>query len=263
MKSKKLSVILLGLLYSSTNVFAVEMTDYKLVDSFYDESYVGMSFDLKSGNQEQTSYNGTFTGQYNARSNSKELAWDMYGNGQINISKGPNDTDKSQESYDFLTGGHVDKYLDGYEKLFVFGAGDLGYRKRIGIADADDPYVKLGVGLGYGRMYEATPLAKALRIAEDLQSYNIVNKLNDTTLLSLAKLIDKEDEFKSKFGIIEYKKFWLSAIETVLKTGGALKSDTLGAFGIIRIDEILFDETISARYHGWIVRAGSGYILSN
>jgi len=258
----KFSALAAGLVFA-VSANAIEMTDYKLTESFYDESYVGMNFDLKDGNQDQTSYNGIFTGDYKAKYNSLPNAWDVNVNGKANISRGGSDGDSSEDNYVINASGHYDKYLESYENVFLYGSGEVGFRKLTGVDKANDPFLKIGVGAGYGRMYNATPLAKALRIAEDLRDYGIISELSDDALLKLASVIDRESEFRSKHGFIEYKKYWFEAMEEALKSAGAMKDDTLGAFGIVRIDEILFVERVSPRYHGWLVRAGVGQILSN
>lgn len=265
MNKIKLSTFAASLLLITSSANAIEMTDYKLVDSFYDESYIGLNFDLKNGNQDQTSYNGTFIGDYNARFNSLPASWNFNANGKANLSKGPNDSDSSENSYQLNASGYYDKYLQnyGYDKLFVYGSTEAGFRKLIGVDDADDPFLKVGAGLGYGRIYDATPLAKTLRIVEDLRDYDLISQPNDEAMTKIAKLIDKESEFKSKHGLREYKKFWFEAIESALKDAGVLTGEDLGAFGIIRMDEILFNERVSPRYHGWLVRGGVGQILSN
>ncbi len=262
MNRTKFSALAAGLVFA-VSANAIEMTDYKLAESFYDESYVGMNFDLKNGNQDQTSYNGSFTGDYRAKYNSIPSAWDFNVDGKADVSRGGNDADDSEDNYIINANGHYDKYLESYENVFLYGSGELGLRKLTGAGSADDPFVKLGVGVGYGRMYNATPLAKTLRIADDLRDYGVISELDDDALLKLANVIDRESEFKSKHGLSEYKKYWFEAMEEVIKVAGALKNDTLGAFGIVRIDEILFTERVSPRYHGWLVRAGVGQILSN
>ncbi len=258
----KISIFAVGALFA-VNANAIEMTDYKLAESFYDESYVGMNFDLKDGNQDQTSYNGTFTGDYRAKYNSLPSAWDIDISGRANVSRGGSDGDKSEDNYAINGSGHYDKYLEGYEKFFLYGSGEVGFRKLTGADSADDPFLKIGVGAGYGRMYNATPLAKAMRIAEDLRDYGVIKDLDDDALLKLATVIDKESEFKSKHGLSEYKKYWFEAMEGAFNDAGVLEGESLGAFGIVRIDEILFNERVSPRYHGWLVRAGVGQILSN
>ncbi|HHD83252.1 MAG TPA: hypothetical protein ENK93_00070 [Campylobacteraceae bacterium] len=158
----------------------------------------------------------------------------------------------------------MDKYLNNVnENLLVYGGSTLGYRKRAGVNDADDPYADIVAGVGYGRIYDATPYAKAIRILGDLQRYNIVKKdVSKQTVMKLAAIIAKQDEYRSKYSSREYKKYWFDDMGKLLQAEGATESQ-LDAFGIVRIEEILFEQTIYPRYHGWIVRAGVGQILSN
>jgi hypothetical protein len=134
----------------------------------------------------------------------------------------------------------------------------------MGSDDADDPYAKLGIGAGYGRVIDATVLAKAMRSIEDLQKYGVITReLSDQGYLKFAEIIDKEEEFKSEYGAVEYEKYWFEAMEEVLRAEGILAEDALGAMGVIRVREILINEPFSVRKHGWIARGGLGFVLSN
>ncbi len=247
-----------------TSVNAIEMTDYKVVDSFYQDSYLNGNLNIDSGNQDQTSYNLHLNANAEVVKSTLPYSFDLKFDGNSDFSQGPNDTDDSVDSYDTTATGHFDKYINNDNKFFLYGSGDLGYRKGADADDADDPFVKVGAGAGYGRVYDATPLAKALRIVEDLLKYKLIkNDLSDKAYISLASVIDKEDEYKSKYGLTEYKKYWYEDMEKVFKKSGVLKKDSLGAFGIVRINEILDIERVSTRTHGWKVRGGFGKILSN
>jgi hypothetical protein len=148
--------------------------------------------------------------------------------------------------------------------MFGYGSLDAGYRKLLGADDADDPYAKLGAGVGYGRVIDATVLAQAMRCVEDLQKYGILTSdISDSAYLELAAVIDQEKVFRSQYGNVEYEKYWFEAMEAVFQKEGVLAEETLGAMGLIRIREILVNEPISPRKHGWTVRGGVGYVLSN
>ncbi len=247
-----------------TTVNAIEMTDYKVVDSLYQDSYLNGNLNVDSGNQEQTSYNINLNANAEVVKSTLPYSFDLKFDGNSNFSQGPNETDDSLESYDTTATGHFDKYLNSNNQFFVYGSGDLGYRKVAENDDADDPFVKIGTGAGYGRVYDATPLAKALRIVEDLLKYKLIkNDLSNKAYITLAAVIDKEEEYKSKYGLTEYKKYWYKDMEKVFKESGVLDKDSLGAFGIVRINEILEIERVSSRKHGWKVRGGFGKILSN
>ena len=247
-----------------TTVNAIEMTDYKVVDSLYQDAYINGKLNVNSGNQEQTSYDLHLNANAEIVKSTRPYSWDFRIEGNSDFSQGPNDADESLDSYDTTASTHFDKYINDDEKFFVYGSGDLGYRKGATADDADDPFVKVGAGAGYGRVYDATALAKALRVVEDLLEYNLIkDDLSDKAYIALATVIDKEDEYQSKHGLTEYKKYWYEDMEKVFKESGVLDKDSLGAFGIVRINEILDIERVSARKHGWKVRGGFGQILSN
>jgi hypothetical protein len=256
--------IFLSTILIASNLYSVDITDYKVVDSYYQDAYLNGNLNVNSGNQEQTSYDLHIDANFKTLQSTLPYSWDLEVIGNSDFNRGENEEDDSQESYNTIANAHFDKYIDGNEKLFVYGATKLGYQKVATADDADDPYVKVGAGLGWGRVYNATPLAKALRIVEDLIKYKIINKdLSKKAYINLAGVIDRQDEFKSKYSPIEYKKYWYEAMEKVFKEDGVLDKDSLGAFGIVRIDEILNIEKVSNRIHGWKVRGGFGKILSN
>jgi len=257
-----LSFVVSTLTLSSLN--AIEMTDYKVIEGTYQEAYINGALTIESGNQDQVSYNAHTDASLRNIYTTAPFAWELTGVVNADTSRGPNDEDDNEDSYDGLLSTRVDKYIKNDDTFFVYGGADAGYRKQLAADDADDPYFKVSAGAGYGRMYDATPLAVALRIAEDLKSYEIVNRnLDDKTLLALARVIDLEDEYKSKHGIVEYKKYWYKAMEDVLKKANFIGDGGLGAFGIVRINEIIDLEKISGRFHGWKVRAGAGQVVSN
>ncbi len=166
-------------------------------------------------------------------------SWDLEVIGSSDFTKGENEGDDSEESYNSIATAHL-KIYKWKREAFVYGATKLGYQKVATADDADDPYVKVGAGLGWGRVYNATPLAKALRIVEDLIKYKIIKKeLSKQAYIDLASVIDKEADYKSRYSPIEYKKYWYEAMEQVFKRDKALDKESLGAFGIVRIDEIL------------------------
>ena len=243
-------------------LLGVKLSDYTFPETFYQESYLSGNFSLNSGNQDQASYNGSFSGDYNIFYGSLPFSWRLGVESNVDLSQGPNDVDDSQNGYGIYATTNADKYL-GSSKLFGYGSFDFGYRKSMGLDDADDPYAKVGLGMGFGRIIDATVLAKAMRIVEDLNKYSVLaGNLSDESYLELAKIIDKEQEYIAKHGIIEYKKFWFEDMEKILLDSGKLKNNSLGALGLIRIQEVM-EESYGVRSHGWTVRGGAGFILSN
>ncbi|MBF0202508.1 MAG: hypothetical protein HQK66_14610, partial [Desulfamplus sp.] len=144
-----------------------------------------------------------------------------------------------------------------------FGRFDVGVRDLENSND-NDPYAKASAGFGYGRITTATPLMEAYRCVEDLKKYGVIKGgISDEAYLKLAKVIAKENEYKSKYSLKEYEKYWYEDMEIVLKEAGVLTRETLGAMGIIRIQDILTDEKVLTRKHGFEVGAGIDYLISD
>jgi len=264
MNKIKLSRVAIGLLFLISSSNAIEMTDYKVIEGTYQESYLNGQLSVESGNQDQTSYKSHAAARTKNIYTTAPFSWELSGQFNVDASKGPSHGDSDENSYDGTLNSRVDKYLKNDDTYFVYGGLDLGYRKQVTADNPDDLFAKISAGAGYGRMYDATPLAVALRIVEDLTKYKVINKpLSDKGYIALAKVIDLKEEYQSKYSETEYKKYWYEDMEKSLKKEGVLSSDALGAFGIVRINEIIDSEKISGRFHGWKVRAGLGQIISN
>jgi len=243
---------------------AIELTDYTNPDSFFQQAFVTGQFNMKSGNQDQTSFNGNALGDYEINYSTLPFVWGVIGDGRLEVNRGKEEDSSTEKSYDFFVRGAADKYIDPNGLLLGYGAMELGYRKAMGANSADDPFVKLGGGIGYGRVINATPLAEVLRFVEELNEYGLLNKgLSDNTYLELAAVVAKEEEYKSKHGLQDYKLYWIDDLEKVMQKAGILKNNTLGTVGVIKIQDVLINERISIRKHGWIAKGGVGYIASN
>ncbi len=248
----------------ATFASALEMEDYKVIEGTYQDAYLNGSLTVENGNQDKTSFSSHLDATGRTIYNSAPFSWQVNGIVSGDWSRGPNANDKTQRQYDASATSRFDKYLYNDDTWFYYGSGDLGYRKQVTSDSADDPFIKIGAGMGYGRMYDATSLAKALRVVEDLVEYKIIsNTPSDASMIELARIIDLEDEYRSKYGAREYKKYWYEDMEKILKKAGVLQKESLGAFGIVRINEIFSYEKIGGRFHGWKVRGGLGRVLSN
>ncbi len=251
-------------LFIPISTMAIEMTDYVRPDSFYDEAYITGQFRLSSGNQDQTSFDGTALGYYDLTSSTLPFTWNLRLDGQTDFSRGENEGASTQKGYKLLASTDGNKYFNNTSQLFGYGSLDLGLRRLFGADEDDDPYIKLGGGIGYGRVFNATPLADVLRFVEELKEYGIITgKLDDRTYLELAQIIRKENGFKSRYGLRDYEQHWFAEIEKILQRAGVLKGNVLGAVGVLKIHDVLFNEKIGIRKHGWLIKGGVGYIASN
>lgn len=262
MKKITFSAVTLGLLLATNSVNAIEMTDYKVIEGTYQNAYVGGQLQVNDGNQDQTSYNAQGTVSYDNIYTTAPFTWNLSADGIADVSRGPNSGDESESSYDTQLYTDINKYLNNDDTTFVYGSTGVEYRKTVNENDGEDA-VNIGAGVGYGRMYVATPLAKALRIVEDLTEHKVITKpASDEALMSLARIIQVEDEYISKYGAREYKQYWYKDMEDSLKASGVIEEDGLGAFGIVRISDVLEVQRPNERLHGWTVRGGVGQDLT-
>lgn len=269
----------------SISVQAIEINDYTDPDIFYEDASIGAALDIRDGNQDQVSFDGNFSGDYEMVWSTKPFVWRSNVSADLDVIRGPDDGSSTQK--DFLIEGETtyDKYLtEDANGLLGFGRVDGDYRKRDGddLFDDDTYALDIIVGVGYGRITEATPLAGAIRIAEELMEYGIIAKgkiPSDETYLELAAIVNREDEFENKYGKEDYRQHWIEEIARVLQREGLLKDNTLGVTGTVQIYDVLIDELrnevsrdnlgnvitslclscVQRRAHGWIARIGLGY----
>jgi hypothetical protein len=249
--------VILGLLPSLAG--AIQITDYLDPESSYEEAFVLGQFNSKSGNQDQTSYDLALKANYEKNYSSLPRSWRFLADGSTDISRGSNRIDKRQERSFANLHANIDTYLFKERPVFWFGSGDIGY-----LSDAKNEFLKFGIGIGYGRVINATPLARLLRVEDELREHGIVlGRISDLEYLDMARIVAREDEFRSRYGTDEYKAYWFEAVEKQLQSAGVLKTGQLGALGALQMNRVLSDEAIKIRKHGWSLRTGLGLIVQD
>ena len=266
-----LSLLTTAVLAASTSVSAVQLEDYLIANSSYEEAYLDGNFSASDvPANEQVAYNYSIAADYDKTFSTLPRSWSYsvagFATGARNGSKNPvdadgNPVDDSSSDFGVTARGTIDTYFheSAYPQAFWFGQGEYETRDS-----SDDDDVSLTLGLGYGRVYNATPLAKVIRIVEELNEEGVFSgPIPDAVLIEAAEIVDREDEFKSKYGADEYRRQYYAAIEAALARSGAFADGKLGALGALTMDEVLEDEPISVRKHGWVVRAGAGFQASD
>jgi len=255
---------MLFIITNPIKLLAIELTDFRDPDRIFDEAFFNGRFNLNSGNQDQTSFDGTTSGFYQMNYSTLPFVWRFRFEGSLDINRDSAANAETKKRYLFGIKSNFDKYLtDNLFGLFGFGGIDLAFRRQIGDDEADNPYSKLTTGIGYGRVIDATPLADVLRVVESLKEYGvIIGNVDDSTYLELAAIVGKRREFQSRYGFEDYEQYWIEALEKVMQKAGILKNNMLGAVGVIKARYVLVLERISPRKHGWSVRGGAGYITS-
>jgi hypothetical protein len=121
----------------------------------------------------------------------------------------------------------------------------------------DKPFTKATVGLGYGRVVNVTPMARSIRVIQALRNKGTLRSdPADSVYQAVAEIIAKKDQYRSRHGRRDYNQYWIGDMEKAL---GA----SLGAAGTIKAHDVLTQEPISIRKHGWLVRTGIGAVLSD
>ncbi len=155
----------------------------------------------------------------------------------------------------------MDKYFQPNTKAgFWYGKAELGGQKG-----QVDPFFKVTGGVGYGRVINVTPMARSIRVIQELRKRRILTSDPSNSIYrEIAKVINQEGQYRSKYGAAEYEQYWIEAIENVLKTSGTIAGGgDLGARAILKSYDLLVNERISTRKNGWLVRGGIGAVLSN
>ncbi|EAR54207.1 hypothetical protein SKA34_03820 [Photobacterium sp. SKA34] len=243
-----------GMLLSSvTFAEQISMFDYDEATSAYEDAYLDAQFDLRDGNQDQTSYNAVVSANYDRVFSSANRNTRIDFVGDTNISQGPNKNDERKENYQALASLTNDMYFNPkVNDFFWYGKAEVGAQ-----TDMEDPFTKLTVGLGYGRVVNATPMAKAIRMVQSLQERGLLRgNVSRETYQNVAQVIAKEPVYRSRFGSADYAEYWVEDI-------GKALGDQLSARGAIKSYDVLINERISTRKYGWLVRAGVGAVLTN
>jgi len=263
MKQQSLKLAI-GLVLSGAVIPAVaEVTlyDYTEATSAYEDAYLSASANIsKSRGDAQTGYDLNLKGDYEKVISTPRRDKTVKLNADGQVSRASTAGATSTDVYTAGASTTVDTYFrEGSKGGFWFGKASIGAN-----SESNDLDTALGLGIGYGRVVNVTPMAKAIRLVDALkQGGSIRRKPSKAVYNQIAQIIAKDSEYASKYGRKDYQKSWIGDIESALKSAGVLSSANLSAAGVLDIRQVLVDERISTRKHGWKVRAGLNYVGSN
>jgi len=128
----------------------------------------------------------------------------------------------------------IRKYILADYDWFGYGQLNLHHQKGYERIASD-----VTAGTGYGRFIDATALAKAVRIEEQLLKEKLLtDHLPKETMIRIANIIEREAEYRDKYKEV-YEVYWLKDIEQELEKSGKLKGEKLSAIGVFRIRQVL------------------------
>ena len=256
-----LSLLLFGA-FILGNGFAqeVSVTDYEVPVSSADRLLIDFSMNHATSGSDATASKGNIGGIYKRFYDSLPFGYsiDILGSGLLDRNI---ETDEYDSTYQVNGDASVKKYLMQSSEAFKDTFGSL--RANTDMHNHyDRPASAVTVGLGYGRYIEATALAKAVRIEEFLVEEGALGScLPKSVILELSKIINREEEYKDKYGAT-YQKEWYKDMEAVMRESGKLKDNQLGAIGVLRIREVIERESIADRFYGWDVTLGSKFDIT-
>lgn len=237
----------------------VTLYDYEEGTSAFEEAYVNGSLDVsKNRGDGQSAYNLYLDANYDRTISTpdRDLSFGGYVSGTVNRS-----STKDADSTDTYT-ANASVTADNYFQPGSNGAFWYGSASAAAVDSFDDMFTTASVGVGYGRVTNVTPMAKAIRIVDELVKYNVLRgKPGKAVYQEIARIVSKESEYSSRYGNKDYELKWIGDIEAALQRSGMLNN--LGAAGVLKARKVLMDEHISNRRIGWKVRAGLGYVGSN
>lgn len=244
---------------------AISLTDYTFPTSTTQQAYLNGTFNAQGNSIDttQTGYLVGGSGTYWLALRSLPFSYDVSVGASATTSRSTVEGAESEDAYDINLSTNLDKYFTDEGEFFIYGAAYMDYRKLAAMEEADDARIDVEAGVGFGRTINATVLKQAVRMDEDFLKYGVTtNRLPDSALLALASIIDRESEFRSRYGAVEYGKYWYGEMERVLLDAGVLARESLGALGVLRIQEVIQEPT-AQRWHGWQARVGVGSRISD
>ncbi len=219
-----------------------------ILNGFYNWSQTGDSVTTNEFN---------VAGNYNRFYTSLPFAWSV----GITASTSRKFNDTTRIGY--ALSSDIRKYFARTTGFFGFAGVTSNYLFQRENDKPNRPEVDLNAGLGYGRFINATSLAKAIRIDQDLRSAGITTKyMPKTTMIEIAKIIDRESEYRTKYKAI-YEAKIIEDIAAKVAGSGVSKETALSSLSFFRIRQVLFgiNQFINPRYYGGDIRVGVDYTV--
>ena len=211
----------------------------------------------KTRGDDQNAYDLNLGVDYDQVFSSPDRDFRIEANGNGAVSRSGATGAERNSRYDYGIGATVDNYFNPaasnafwYGSLNLQGNDAFNSRQITGI-----------LGAGYGRVKNVTPMAKSIRVIEELMARGSLTGAPSLQVYqNVANIIDREPEYRSKHGAADYEEVWINDIAKELQSSG-MTAANFEASEIIRMYDILTRERISVRKVGWKVRAGVGYVF--
>lgn len=255
---KTLKYILFMLLFTSAAFSQnVKITDFNVPISTAKQMLIGGSYNWAQTGDSVTTNQFNVNGAFNTFYTSLPFSWDL----AINASLSGKYADSTRAAYNLAA--NINKYFTQRTSAFYFAGLTSNYLRQSEFGQENRPEINILGGLGYGRLIDATSMAKAIRIDEDLKKFGVTTKyMPKETMQEIARVIDKESEYKTLYkSIYEYK--IVGDILKLIEASGVAGEFVTSSLSYFRVREVLFgiNQFINPRYYGGDIRTGVSYTV--
>jgi len=235
----------------------VKITDFNIPVSKAKQLLVGGSWNWAQTGDSVTTNQFNANATFNQFYTSLPFSWDLGITGNLQQKY----ADSLDARYSFVA--NINKYFSNRSAAFFYVGATSSYLRQIEFGIENRPEIAVNTGIGYGRLVNATAMAKAIRIDEDLRKYGVTTAyMSRTTMQTIANIIDRESEYKNTYkSIYEYK--IIGDILKEIQASGVAGEFVNSSLSYFRIREVLFgiNQFINPRYYGGDIRLGVGYTL--
>lgn len=239
-----------GVLAGEVTAQNVSVRDYSVPVSRADNLRIdALGFSYQSVGDSVVTQSGNLVLVYKKFYESLPFAYSIDFRGSTSFRKDPIENELVGEATSTLS-SRLKKYRRDEGSFFVFGQTDLSLSD-----DFDRPGLNVTIGFGWGRFINATALRKAVRIEDFLVEEGVIaDRLPRRNMIELGHIIERENEYQELYGS-RYQNYWYEDMQNeIQKTGKVLGS--IGAIGVLRMQEVLERERINERFYGWDVSTG-------
>ncbi|MEO8211182.1 MAG: hypothetical protein ABI840_11540 [bacterium] len=235
----------------------VKITDFNVPISTAKQMLIGGSYNWAQTGDSVTTNQFNVNGAFNTFYTSLPFSWDF----SVNASLSGKYADSTRAAYNLAA--NINKYFTQRTSAFYFAGLTSSYLRQSEFGRENRPEINVLGGLGYGRLVDATAMAKAIRIDEDLKRFAVTTAyMPKATMQEIAKIIDRESQYRTLYkSIYEYK--IIGDILKVVEASGVAGEFVTSSLSYFRIREVLFgiNQFINPRYYGGDIRTGVGYTV--
>lgn len=235
----------------------VKIQDFSVPVSTAKQFLAGANWNWAQTGDSVTNNQFNANGNFNTFYTSLPFSWDITVNANLNQKYG----DSLNASYNFLA--NFNKYFSQKSAAFYYLGASSNYLRKTEFGIQNRPEIAMQTGIGYGRLTNATSMAKAIRIDQDMKKYAVTTAyMPKATMQKIAAIIDQQSEYETKYkATYEYK--IVGDILKEIQASGVAGDFVNSSLSYFRVREVLFgiNQFINPRYYGGDIRLGVGYTL--